>query len=76
MSSFRVFDKRESPLMNQSEDMRIQQEFHDPSNCLMISFGKGSSKSSGTQNSPAHRPNGRSCLSVAIGLSSATGLLA
>ncbi|QHV01375.1 hypothetical protein BWK47_15390 [Synechocystis sp. CACIAM 05] len=45
-----------------------------PSNALRISSGRGSSKSSGTVNSPAHKPNGRNCLLLVIGLSSAIGL--
>ncbi|OLP15432.1 hypothetical protein BST81_26370 [Leptolyngbya sp. 'hensonii'] len=45
-----------------------------PSNALRRSSGKGASKSSGTINSPAHKPNGRNCLLLAIGLSSAIGL--
>jgi len=56
------------------KNMRIKQKFHFPSNAFTISSGKGASKSSGTVNSPAHKPNGRKDSVRDInGLTSATG---
>ena len=39
--------------------MGIEQESHAPSNVFRMSSGNGASKSSGTVNSPAHKPKGR-----------------
>ncbi|PLZ07942.1 hypothetical protein CBP21_20275 [Fischerella thermalis WC246] len=47
-----------------------------PSNAFRRSSGNGASKSSGTVNSPVHKPKGRSCLLLEIGLSSAIALSA
>jgi len=38
------------------KDVRIEQELHLPSNSAKMSSGNGASKSSGTVNSPAHKP--------------------
>ena len=56
------------------ENVGIEQESHAPSNAFRMSSGTGASKSSGTVNSPAHKPKGRNCLApAATGLISATG---
>src|SRR3954464_11824512 len=52
----------------------IEQQPHRPSNSRKTSSGSGASKSSGTVNSPAHRPNWRGPVWVAgRGRNSATG---
>src|SRR5437867_8696807 len=48
------------PTDEPEENVRIEQEFHEPSNAFRRSSGRGASKSSGTLNSPAQSPNGRS----------------
>src|ERR671931_603277 len=56
------------------EDVRVEQESHSPSNAFKMSSGNGASKPSGTVNSPAHNPKGRTVLACEmIGLTSATG---
>ena len=57
------------------EDLRVEQQSHDPSNSLRISSGSGWLKSSGTENRPAHKPKGRGKTEASPkGRTSATGL--
>src|ERR671923_1509063 len=62
------------PTDEPEENVRIEEELHVPSKASRMSSGKGASKSSGTVNSPAHKPNGRNVLVLGMtGFISATG---
>src|SRR2546422_10909274 len=62
------------PTDEPQENVGIEEEPHRPSKACRRSSGSGASKSSGTVNSPAHKPNGRSVLAPFVaGFISTTG---
>src|SRR5262245_38669771 len=56
------------------ENVRVEQQPHEPSNSFSNSSGRGWSKSAGTVNWPAQSPNGRGSVGIAAtGRTSASG---
>src|SRR5262249_35612419 len=62
------------PTDEPEKNVRIKEKPHRPSKACRRSSGNGASKSSGTVNSPAHKPNGRRASApVLTGFISTTG---